>query len=111
MAENHGVKYPYWQEVVDRQADSGLSIRAFCREEGISEQTFYSWRRKLGDGGVAGRGDDSSNGDEFVPLTWIGNPEPVEVVHPLGYRVRISGDVDVVALNRILDVLDGRADQ
>ena len=112
MARENGVSYPYWQEIMDRQADSGLSIRAFCRQEGISEASFYLWRRKLqgcGQPGVAkGREADSDNG-QFIPLTLIGTSEPMEVVHPLGYRIRITGEVDVAALDQILDVLDGRA--
>lgn len=37
-----------WREVVERWRGSGLSIRAFCRAEGIAEPRFYWWRRELG---------------------------------------------------------------
>lgn len=36
-----------WRAVLERQRQSGLSIRAFCRREGISEPSFYAWRREL----------------------------------------------------------------
>ena len=36
-----------WRAVLDRQRHSGLSIRAFCRREAISQVAFYAWRREL----------------------------------------------------------------
>ncbi|HBO43050.1 MAG TPA: hypothetical protein DD670_03770 [Planctomycetaceae bacterium] len=32
----------------ERHARGGLSIATFCREEGISESSFYRWKRILG---------------------------------------------------------------
>ncbi|WP_197524927.1 IS66 family insertion sequence element accessory protein TnpA [Botrimarina hoheduenensis] len=43
-----GAKERVWRELVSRQAASGLSVRAFCRREGVSEASFYGWRRALG---------------------------------------------------------------
>jgi hypothetical protein len=37
-----------WGELVSRQARSGLSVQAFCRREGISTWSLYSWRSRLG---------------------------------------------------------------
>lgn len=39
----------YWREVVERQANSGLSGAAFCKSEGIAAHTFYGWRARLRD--------------------------------------------------------------
>lgn len=36
-----------WRAVVERQRQSGLSIRAFCRRDSLSEPSFYAWRREL----------------------------------------------------------------
>jgi transposase len=38
---------PHWRRVLARWRRSGVSVRAFCRAEGISEPSFYVWRRKL----------------------------------------------------------------
>lgn len=35
------------QELVSRQIRSGLSVRDFCRREGLNAWTFYGWRSKL----------------------------------------------------------------
>lgn len=41
-------KRTYWRAVFERHARGGLSIAAFCRAEGISESSFYRWKRMLG---------------------------------------------------------------
>ena len=40
-------KERYWREAIRRQRASGLTIRAFCRGEGLSETGFHCWRREL----------------------------------------------------------------
>jgi transposase-like protein len=40
-------KEQYWREVVERQAASGQSVRAFCAHETLDENAFYSWRRTI----------------------------------------------------------------
>ncbi len=37
-----------------KQAENGKRVRAVCRELGVSEQSFYQWRKKYG-------GDDSEH--------------------------------------------------
>jgi len=36
-----------WRELVARQSCSGLSVQAFCRQEGLNTWTFYGWRSRL----------------------------------------------------------------
>jgi putative transposase len=36
-----------WREIVSRQAESGLSVRAFCEREGINVARLYGWRSRL----------------------------------------------------------------
>ena len=36
-----------WREAVKRCAASGLSGRAFCRQEQLAEHSFYAWRRTI----------------------------------------------------------------
>lgn len=46
-SERSTSKEARWREVLARQAASGLSVRAFCRQESIREPSFYFWRRTL----------------------------------------------------------------
>jgi transposase-like protein len=36
-----------WAELIEAQTTSGRSIAAFCREHGLSANSFYRWRRRL----------------------------------------------------------------
>ena len=45
--KREGSKAEQWREVIGRQAESGLSVRAFCRQAGVREPSFYAWRRRL----------------------------------------------------------------
>jgi hypothetical protein len=37
-----------WQQRIDAQKASELSVSQFCRQHGCSASSFYQWRRKLG---------------------------------------------------------------
>ena len=36
-----------WQERIADQKQSGQTIRAFCKERGVSAAQFYYWRQRL----------------------------------------------------------------
>ncbi len=36
-----------WAGIVEEQRRCGLGVRAFCRRQGVSEHSFYTWRRRL----------------------------------------------------------------
>ena len=46
--------YLEWQQRLESQKESGLSIEVFCLREGVSRSTFHRWARQLRDG-MAGR--------------------------------------------------------
>jgi len=52
----------HWQAVVADFASSGLAVAEFCRARGVCEQSFYSWRKRLSQGGAL------SAGPGFVPV-------------------------------------------
>lgn len=37
----------YFNEIYSRYLESGLNIREFCHNEGIKEQRFFKWRRRI----------------------------------------------------------------
>jgi len=41
-----------WGEIVGGQAQSGLSVAAYCRRVRVPASSFYAWRRKLRDAGT-----------------------------------------------------------
>lgn len=106
----------YWQDAVKRQSISGLSIREFCEREGVSEPSFYLWRKRVRPGTdeegprtTDTAGSDTRISGKFIPLKLLDPTSELEVIHPLGYRIRLSGEINATELRRVLDVLDERS--
>ncbi len=55
-----------WRERLERQKRSGISIAAFCRREGVSQPSFYQWRRRLA--ATPSARDGAADRPWFVPV-------------------------------------------
>jgi transposase-like protein len=91
-------KSEQWRERIGEQERSGLSVRQFCRGQGLNEHSFYAWRRRLRDGGPV----------RFALVERGENPETVgelELILSTGERLRISGEVDAKTLRTVLEAL------
>ncbi|MEX1223279.1 MAG: hypothetical protein WEA31_01915 [Pirellulales bacterium] len=109
-----------WREILERQAGSQLSIRGFCAAEGISEPSFYAWRKRLATRNsnarrarrnVSPAEEASDNARLFIPLQLLDTAATLEILHPLGYRIQVTGDVNPIALRHVIETLDERASQ
>src|SRR5437899_1475161 len=40
-------KREYWSNLIAEQEVSGLTVRAFCQEQGVGGHSFYYWRKRL----------------------------------------------------------------
>jgi transposase-like protein len=36
-----------WAERIAAQQRSGMSVKQFCKEQGLTEYSFYAWRKRL----------------------------------------------------------------
>ena len=43
----NGYRMEQWKQIIQDCQKSGLSNKAYCQEQGISEKTYYYWLRKL----------------------------------------------------------------
>lgn len=41
------VKLKQWTEIVTACRNSGITIRSWCRENGVNEKQYHYWQRKL----------------------------------------------------------------
>lgn len=89
-----------WPAVLQAQAASGLTVSAFCRQEGISQGLFHRWRRRY-----------AAAGDGFVELRAV-DQQPVRsgitVVTDHGWRVELEPTFDATTLQRVLACLPPR---
>ena len=101
-----------WREIFKQQVDSGLSVRQFCATQSVSMPSFYAWRRRLqtplDDGPTAAKTTVPSPDVQrhFVPLQVLDSAARLEIVHPSGCRIQVTGEVDVVTLRRVIETLD-----
>lgn len=80
----------FWRGEVGRQATSGLSVRRFCEERGLSEPSFYAWRRTLQERDQATT--QQVAGPAFVPVLLApqAGASPTSVSAALPHRERIT---------------------
>jgi hypothetical protein len=106
------------RDLIKRQKETGLTITAFCSNEGIPKSTFYYWRKKLGKEQI----------NRFIPLIVNSSPAPMEVgrnsfiqrqdekfssgddflmelVYPNGTRLRIKNDPDLDHIRSLVCLL------
>jgi transposase-like protein len=93
----------YWQELIAQQEQSGLSVHAFCEQRGVTEASFYGWRKQLRGGSLVGFA--------LVEATGTGpkSAMAMELVLATGERLHISPGADAATLRMVLGVLRERA--
>jgi transposase-like protein len=90
----------FWREAVAGHRQSGLSVRAFCGERGLSEPNFYAWRRELVRRGRSAKTPAAT----LVPVQVFADAM-VEVVLPSGVVVRAPAATDATAVARLVAAL------
>jgi hypothetical protein len=90
-----------WAERIAEQKRSGLSVKQFCKERGVSEYSFYTWRKRLA----------KKEPVRFALLERGGARQAsareadLELVLANGERLRIGNGVNAATLRTVLEVL------
>jgi|SRR3954470_15308959 transposase-like protein len=88
----------WWRQRIARQEQSGQSIRAFCKDQGVGEHLFYYWRQRLR--------------EEKAPMRFAlleakpgeaAKPRTMELVLTSGDHLRIP--IDAATLRLVVSVL------
>ncbi len=85
-----------WPAIVQAQADSGLSVAAFCHNQGIATNLFYRWRQRC---------RVATPAANFVELRPVDRPlsgSGVAVVTDAGWRLELEPGFDEATLERAL---------
>src|SRR5436305_1812032 len=83
-----------WAERIAAQQRSGISVKQFCKQQGLTEYSFYAWRKRLQEGGpvrfalVERKARQQERTAEAV----------LELVLATGERLRIGTGVDSTTL-------------
>ena len=62
----------FWQMAIDTWQVSGLSVRQFCKQEGLSESSFYAWRKQLTHAVAPALGIDNNVAERMLRRVVIG---------------------------------------
>ena len=94
-------KADQWAERIAVQQRTGVSVKQFCKEQELTECSFYAWRKRLQQRGpVRFALVDRSPGRQERAAE-----AALELVLATGERLRISAGVDAATLRTVLDVL------
>jgi hypothetical protein len=102
-----------WQQRLESQKASGLSIEVYCLQEGVSRSTFYRWQDRLKDGVPAALLEEEADrqqaeSDEMSEATFLPislQASPVEIELPNGGIVRLPLGVGQVALIAVVEAV------
>ena len=105
MDQRRSSKEQFWRRMVRQWRGSGLSVRDFCTDRGISEPSFYAWRRT-----IAERDANAA----FVPVHVVPDARPagdasrqgLELLVSGGRVLRIGPGFDEPTLRRLLALLE-----
>lgn len=127
-------KEAWWREQVQVQAQSGLTVRAYCRQQQLSEPSFYAWRKELARRDqerqlhehqpeahrlsapatpATRRVRDNRRAAQTTPPTFaevlLSSPttaSPIEIILTTGQRIRVAPGFDTPTLQAVLAVLE-----
>ena len=95
-----------WADLIRQHEQSGAAVKDFCHDRGLSEPSFYSWRKRLASSEpvrfalVDGAGASVMN-------AWAASS--LELILISGDRLRIRAGADAATLRTVLSVLRERA--
>ncbi|MEX2310323.1 MAG: hypothetical protein WD738_22335 [Pirellulales bacterium] len=100
-----------WQQRLESQKASGLSVSVFCLQEGVSLSRYFHWQRQLKNGVPAAlieeaadrRQAESEEVDETVFLPISLKASSVEIELPNGGVVRLPLGVGQAALIAVIE--------
>ena len=97
----------FWQMVLETFKSGGLSVRQFCQKEGLSEASFYTWRKKLtkSDESAEDEQKDASS-SAFIEVSMPkNNPAALELILSSGNTLKINSGADCKILTNVLSAL------
>jgi transposase-like protein len=105
----------YWAQVMRERQESGQSIKAYCREIGMSANTYYYWQRKLRASvcEALAAGESETSEELAVPRGWavcqpaLAEPTPIQaIIIEIGKgRITATVDTDSALLLKVCRVL------
>ena len=91
-----------WRERLAEHGRSGLTVKQFCQERGITQWAFYAWRKRLREQGAVRFALVERGRIQREPAPAAAG---LELILTTGERLRIGGGVDCTTLRAVLEAL------
>jgi transposase-like protein len=92
------IRQDYWRKLIGEQSGSGQGVGAFCRRRGISDASFYTWRKRLS--------EESALKFALVePGMAVKAASGLELALTSGERLHITPGADAATVRMVLSVL------
>ena len=88
---------------MEAQERSGKSVARFCKDQGLTEQTFYVWRKRLRNQQPVRFALLETEAVGQQPATGTS----LQLVLATGERLQIGAGVETATLRRVLEALRG----
>ena len=112
-------KEKFWRSVVQQQRQGGLNVRTFCKQQGISEPSFYAWRRELQKRDAQSAADADTTRGRLIPVEVVNSAAEnhermcrcdeknrrLEICTPGGFTLRFDDDATPETISRWLGVI------
>ena len=89
--------------VLETFTSGNLSVRQFCQQEGLSEASFYAWRKKLNKTSTS---DSANEAIKPKPFIQVSLPKAksggLELALASGHTLRIPSAIDRQTLTHVL---------
>ena len=95
------LKADEWADRIAAQQRSGNTVKQFCKEQGLTEGSFYAWRKRLQKREAVRFALVDRGSARQAPAT----EAALELVMATGERLRIGAGVDAATLRTVLEVL------
>jgi putative transposase len=81
-----------WQQLIESQKRSGLSIAQYCQQHSLSASAFYTWRKRLSISNEVSVTDDGT--DDWLAIDFSQEPTNtawnIELLLPNGVVLKMS---------------------
>ena len=95
-------KLALWAERISECRSSGMPVKTWCRENGVCEQTYYKWQKRLFEMAQAQQDVQFA---EVTPVQPVRCGNVAVTVHIAGAEVDIHSRADVATVETVLRIL------
>lgn len=95
-----------WRETLARQKNSGMTIAAFCKAQGLNFHIFHYWQRKFARLALTKQAHVSGNFVSVANRTDT-SAQKARIILPNGVQVDLGGGLDAATVRQFLQNLCG----